>query len=79
MNLRGSIFLHAALKVFWVRVKAVTAHGLGKRIWQGGFQDHALRQKEDLAKLALYIVANPLRAGLAKRVGDYPHRDVVWL
>jgi REP element-mobilizing transposase RayT len=60
-------------------VKAVTAHGLGARIWQGGFHDHALRQEEDLAKLARYIVANPLRAGLVQRVGDYPHWDAVWL
>lgn len=60
-------------------VKAVTAHGMGERIWQSGFHDHALRQKEDLAKLARYIVANPLRAGLVKRVGDYPHWDAAWL
>ena len=60
-------------------VKAVTAHGLGARVWQGGFHDHALRQEEDLAKLARYIVANPLRAGLVQRVGDYPHWDAVWL
>jgi REP element-mobilizing transposase RayT len=60
-------------------VKAVTAHGLGGRIWQSGFHDHALRQEEDMAKLARYIVANPLRAGLAQRVGDYPHWDAVWL
>ena len=60
-------------------VKAVTAHGLGKRIWQSGFHDHALRREEDLAQLARYIVANPLRAGLAQRVGDYPHWDAAWL
>lgn len=60
-------------------VKAVTAHGMGRRIWQGGFHDHALRQEEDLVEVARYIVANPLRAGLAQRVGDYPHWDAVWL
>ena len=60
-------------------VKAVAAHGLGERIWQSGFHDHAVRQEEDLANLARYIVANPLRAGLVKRVGDYPHWDAVWL
>ena len=60
-------------------VKAVTAHGLGRRIWQSGFHDHALRQEDDLAKLARYIVANPLRAGLVERVVDYPHWDAVWL
>jgi putative transposase len=60
-------------------VKAVTAHGVGRRIWQSGFHDHALRQEEDLAKLARYIVANPLRAGLVQRIGDYPHWDAAWL
>ena len=60
-------------------VKAVTAHRLGRRIWQAGFHDHALRHEEDLVETARYIVANPLRAGLAERVGDYSHWDVVWL
>lgn len=60
-------------------VKAVSAHAIGRRIWQGGFHDHAVRQEEDLAALARYIVANPLRAGLVERVGDYPHWDAVWL
>ncbi|MDZ7594522.1 MAG: transposase [Thiobacillus sp.] len=60
-------------------VKAVSAHRLGKRIWQGGFHDHALRQEEDLAKVARYIVANPLRAGLVVRLADYPHWDAIWL
>lgn len=60
-------------------VKAVTAHRLGGRIWQAGFHDHALRQGEDLVGTARYIVANPLRAGLVQRVGDYPHWDTVWL
>ena len=60
-------------------VKATTSHRLGKRIWQDGFHDHALRREEDLAALARYIVANPLRAGLVKRLGDYPHWDAIWL
>lgn len=49
------------------------------RVWQKGFHDHALRQEEDLTATARYIVANPLRAGLVKRVGDYPHWDAIWL
>lgn len=46
--------------------------------WQPGFHDHALRREEDRLHIARYIVANPLRAGLAERVGDYPHWDSVW-
>lgn len=29
--------------------------------------------------IARYIITNPVRAGLVRRVGDYPLWDVVWL
>ena len=61
------------------RVKSISARRLGGRIWQPGFHDHALRVEDDLRATARYIVANPLRAGLVHRVGQYPHWDVVWL
>lgn len=48
-------------------------------IWQPGYHDRALRQDENLQSAARYIVVNPLRAGLVKRVGDYPLWDAVWL
>ena len=48
-------------------------------VWQQGFFEHALRKEVDLAKVARYIVANPLRKGLVRRVGDYPHWDAIWL
>ena len=44
-------------------------------LWQKSFYDHALRQDEDIRDVARYIVANPLRAGLTKRIGDYPLWD----
>ncbi len=56
--------------------KALNGEG---RIWQKGFHDRAVRQEDDLQKLARYIVANPLRAGLVKRVGDYPLWDAIWI
>lgn len=49
------------------------------RFWQKGFHDHALHKEEDLLATARYIVANPLRARLTKRLGDYPHWDAKWL
>jgi REP element-mobilizing transposase RayT len=54
---------------------------LGKRgtLWQKGFHDRALRKNEDIQGVARYIVANPLPAGIVRRVGDYPHWDAVWL
>ena len=48
-------------------------------LWQEGFHDHALRKEEDLVKLARYIVANPLRAGIGSKIADYPLWDAVWL
>ncbi|MGH8464185.1 MAG: REP-associated tyrosine transposase [Pseudomonas sp.] len=56
--------------------KAGVEHG---PIWQNGYQDRALRREEHVVRVARYIVANPLRAGLVNRVGDYPHWDAVWL
>jgi len=60
-------------------VKAVSAHRVRQRIWQDGFHDHALRAEEDVIAVARYVVANPVRAGLVSRVGDYPHWDAAWL
>lgn len=49
------------------------------RIWQKGFHDRALRKADDLKAVARYIIANPVRAGLVARAGDYPMWDAVWL
>ncbi|MEX5350733.1 transposase [Pseudomonas juntendi] len=58
-----------------------TLHQDGVRqgpIWQCGYQDRALRREEHVMDVARYIIANPLRAGLVSRIGDYPHWDTVW-
>lgn len=48
-------------------------------LWQDGYHDHAVRKEEDLLQIARYIIANPLRAGLVKKVADYPLWDAIWL
>jgi putative transposase len=48
-------------------------------LWQRAFFDRAVRRDEDIRQIARYIVANPLRAGLVRGVGDYPHWDCVWM
>lgn len=74
-----------SLSLVLKQVKARSAIALNKvtgregQTWQKGFYDHALRREEDLRKHARYIIANPLRAGLVKRIGDYPLWDAVWL
>ncbi|MBK4991368.1 REP-associated tyrosine transposase [Pseudomonas sp. S36] len=75
----------ATLSMLMQRFKCQTSNALRKAgvkaspIWQAGYYDRALRRDEDVVKLARYIVANPIRAGLVARAGDYPHWDAVWL
>lgn len=56
--------------------RQIGRHG---RFWYPGYHDHALRYEEDLRGVARYVTANPLRAGLVKRIGDYPFWNAVWL
>ena len=66
-------------------VKSVSAHRINRqlmrrgKVWQAGYHDHALRAEEDIQTVARYMVANPLRAGLVERIGDYPLWDAVWM
>jgi REP element-mobilizing transposase RayT len=48
-------------------------------VWQPSFHDHALRREEDLQDIARYVVCNPLRAGLVRRINDYSLWDAVWV
>ncbi|HET6395888.1 MAG TPA: transposase [Pseudoxanthomonas sp.] len=48
-------------------------------VWAPAFHDHALRREEDVRAAARYVVANPVRAGLVERAGDYPFWDCIWL
>jgi len=50
-----------------------------EKIWQSGFHDHCIRSDEDFRRVMRYTVANPLRAGIVERVGDYPHWDCIYL
>ena len=54
-------------------------HAVQGRVWQPGYHARAVRQEDDVRALARYMVANPLRAGLAQHVADYPHWDAIWL
>ncbi|WP_182266245.1 REP-associated tyrosine transposase [Stenotrophomonas maltophilia] len=66
------------------RMKSSSALALnrlaGRRstVWQPGYFDHAVRAEESLARQALYILANPVRAGIARQVGEYPHAWSRW-
>jgi REP element-mobilizing transposase RayT len=67
------------------RFKAATARSVDRNrringwLWARGFHDRALRSDEDVRTAARYLIANPVRAGLAERVGDYPYWNAAWL
>jgi len=48
-------------------------------VWQRGFHDRAIRREEDIADVARYIVANPVRARLVASVRQYALWDAVWV
>ena len=46
--------------------------------WQPQYHDHAVRKDEDLNEVVLYILQNPVRAGLVKDFHDYPYWHCLW-
>ena len=67
------------------RLKGRSARGINTQlgrtgtVWQTGFHDHALRNNENMQDIARYVIANPLRAGLVRQIGDYALWDAAWL
>ena len=80
-QLGDTLTLSSVTKAF----KARSAHHVNAHLnrqgslWQKAFYDHAVHEEKDVRKIARYIVANPLRAGLVETIGDYPHWDAIWL
>ena len=68
-----------------IRLKSASARQVNRvlartgPLWSTAYHDHALREEDDLRAAARYLIANPLRAGLVQRVGDYPFWDAVWM
>jgi hypothetical protein len=52
-------------------VKAETRTNL--EIWQRGFTDRRVRNREEYQSFVEYIHRNPVEAGLAPRPEDYPY------
>jgi putative transposase len=43
----------------------------GRHLWQPGYFDRVLRDDESTEAVARYVLENPIRAGLASRLGEY--------
>lgn len=76
---------HGTLAELMFRIKSRSSRSINLvrgdmgRLWQRGYYDRALRREEDIKDAARYIVMNPLRAGLVKRIGDYSLWDAIWV
>lgn len=62
-----------------VKGRSAAIIGCPGGVWQHGYHDHAVRRDEDLVAMAKYVIANPVRAGLVRRVWNYPHWDAIWV
>jgi putative transposase len=43
----------------------------GCPLWMSGYHDHVLRDHESVVDYVRYVLENPVKAGLAKQVGEY--------
>ena len=66
----------ADLREFVVHFKKLTgfeyARRMGRRLWQPGYYDRVLRDEESTEAVARYVLENPIRAGMARQLGEYP-------
>ena len=62
----------APLVRFAQHFKQATGHRHGG-LWQRSYYDHVIRREEALEDVARYIWDNPVQAGLARQVTDYPY------
>jgi putative transposase len=66
----------ASARTFVTRWKHATAcaawQGVRGRLWQRSYYDRILRPWDETLTGVRYILANPVRAGLATRVEEYP-------
>ena len=81
MQLNDRWPLSRVVKTIKARSALTINRHLGRHgsLWQRAYHDRAARKGEDIRQIARYIVANPLRAGLVRDIGDYPHWDCIWM
>ena len=72
--------LENVMKRFKSRTAQQVNRLLGRigRFWQACYHDHAIRSDESLHRHAMYLMGNPIRAGLATQLGEYRHAWCEW-
>ena len=62
-------FVKHAKQTAGFRYRQATNHPL----WQPGYHERVLRDDEATLAVARYVLENPVRAGLATKLGEWPH------
>lgn len=57
--------------------KAMRQQGIPPPHWQKGFFDHVLRSSESYEEKWLYVLQNPVRAGLVSRAEEWPYQGEI--
>ncbi|MDA3812898.1 MAG: transposase [Candidatus Cloacimonetes bacterium] len=47
-------------------------------LWQRGFYEHILRNNESIINKAIYIMENPIRKEIVKKVNEYPYSQIFY-
>ncbi|NUO74764.1 MAG: transposase [Lysobacter sp.] len=66
------------LKCNSARAVRVAAPAL-PQVWAAAYHDRSIRWEEALIDAARYVVMNPVRAGLVRRVAEYRYWGAVWV
>jgi putative transposase len=53
------------------------SHGHEEWVWQSHSFHHRLRRDEDYSQKWLYAQENPVRAGLAAEIGQWPYQGTI--
>ncbi len=64
----------------WKSVSArliMQAHGVSTPVWQKDYFDRYLRSSDNYSEKWAYVEANPVRAGLISKPGDWPYRGQI--
>jgi len=68
---------HSDLKRYVSKSKQLSGYAYKqryrKRLWQRYSYEHVLRAEESTRATIAYVLENPIRAGLAESVDEYPH------
>lgn len=72
--------LENVMKRFKSRTAQQVNRLLGRigRLWQACYHDHAIRSDESLFRHAMYVMGNPIRAGMTTQLDGYPHAWCEW-